>query len=149
MKISIITPTNNPKWLGELYNSIKDSNYLEWVLFPNGGVRVGDIPYDIIRDRRTTLITGNGRTFDERGLVGEIKAYCCEMASGDILVEVDHDDILVEGAIDEIRQAFESHPGISLCYSNCAEFDDETGAPYTYDPQYGWQTRPFEYQGRQ
>lgn len=139
MKVSIFTPTNNTRHLTECYDSIKDQDFHEWVILLNGGARAlefGDprVKWYLAPDR----VAGN---------VGALKKMACGECTGDILLELDHDDLLTPDAIAEVVRAFES-TGCGFVYSNTAEFMDRTRtAAARYGSQYGWDFRPFTFQG--
>jgi SAM-dependent methyltransferase len=136
--ISIFTPTHNTKWLPELYDSIKDQSFDEWVIVVSGT----DIPYSnsgllgIQTDTRIKVFWG----YDEALYVGALKRAACSKCTGDILVELDHDDMLMPGAIDKIREAFED-PEVGFVYSDDGRFVDTNGV-YTpaeaFNPAWGW-----------
>ena len=129
LTVSIFTPTHNPKYLLEAYESIKDQSYNEWVVYPNGGATVEDIPEEIIADNRTVIINPGAEftpKLAEDGLpnIGSVKRYVCSKCRGDILVEFDHDDLMVPPAIDRVREAFEDSD-VVFAYSNTADFNSE------------------------
>jgi glycosyltransferase involved in cell wall biosynthesis len=75
-----------------------------------------------------------------------LKAFACEQATGDILLELDCDDMLAPTAIEEVKAAF-ADPSIGFVYSNCIHaMADLTPYP-RYDASYGWRYREVEFQG--
>lgn len=136
--ISVITPTNNPRYLGEAYESLRGQTYpsWEWVVVPNGGAiwtsnerRVRSVPTDLT------------------GSVGALKRFACEQAKGDIIVELDHDDLLAPNALASIADAFEDRD-VGMVYSNCAEVWEPDWKPNKYSEAYGWRYRPCKMFGR-
>ena len=94
MKFSIITPEHskeNIPFLLELYQSITQQTYKnwEWVVYVNGSCGVSDIPDVIRNDVKVRVIQGTNTTTN----IGEIKNLAFNHGSGDVLVEVDHDEI--------------------------------------------------------
>jgi SAM-dependent methyltransferase len=78
--------------------------------------------------------------------VGTLKAYACEQATGDILLELDCDDLLMPTTIEEVKKAF-ADPAIGFVYSNCIHtMADLTKFP-RYDASYGWTYREVEFKG--
>lgn len=139
MLISIFTPTNNTSWLSDAWSSLIDQNVdFEWVIGLNGSADKSKIPSD---PRVVVVDTG------EWNGVGDAKRKLCERATGEILLELDHDDILAEGALAEVIQAFEDE-SVGFVYSDCAEWIDSTGEPFTYGTDYGWESYPCEIRGR-
>lgn len=139
MKISIFTPTHNTKHLKELYDSIKEQSFDEWLILTNN-VKIGI--QEILNDARVKIVEENSISNN----VGALKRKACFSCSGDILVEVDHDDLLIEGAIDEIRKAFEDEE-IGFIYSNSANFTGNFEPTPKYGAYYGWVHRDFNYKG--
>lgn len=146
MKISIFTATHNPHFLLETYRSIKHQPYDEWVIYPNHGIEISDIPTEIRNDSRTKIVA-NSIMDGLYGNIGAIKQFVCSKCSGDILVELDHDDLLVNNAISRIANAFRN-PDVVFVYSNSAEFDHPGYSPRMYDMSYGWEYRDFYWDGK-
>lgn len=53
LKLSVITPTNDPRWLAECYASLaaQTAPKWEWVIVPNAGVTIPDF-----RDERVRIV---------------------------------------------------------------------------------------------
>lgn len=136
--VSIFTPTNNPQWLGEAYDSIKDQPFSEWVIVPNN-LQTSLPTFD---DPRVKVYPCPQSTSS----VGFLKWFACNQCNGDILVELDHDDLLLPGAIQEIINAF-STSDVGFVYSNSASFRSDFSPTPPYDPNYGWAYRTVEYKG--
>ena len=141
MKISIFTPTHNPKYLAEAYESIKNQSFDEWVIVRPQGL---ELPTELNGDRRIWVADSN--IVKNNTFVGALKKFACSKCTGDILVELDHDDILTEGAIDEIRKAFED-PEIGFVYSNSCNFTKDFEATQPYGSNWGWKVRPYNHKG--
>ena len=137
--ISIFTPTHNPKYLSEVYQSIKDQDFFEWVIIPQG-VEVPDF-----KDERVKIypVPKLGDHY-----VGSLKKYACSKCRGEILLELDHDDLLTSSAIEEVKEAFKD-PEIGFVYSNTVNFKNGFEKPERYNQKYGWEYQPFEYNGHQ
>lgn len=135
-RLSIFTPTHDPRFLADLYASIKDQPFDEWLVLHNNGSRpVG------FKDPRVKEVTAENTP----PLVGALKAEACRRATGDILVEVDHDDLLAPTAIEKVRDALSGPAG--FCYSNTVETDNDFKPRARYSEKYGWRYRPIEYAG--
>ena len=137
--ISVITPTNNPEYLGEAYNSLAAQSLKnwEWIVVPNGGVT-----WECSDKRVKTYPT------DMTGSVGALKRFACERARGDIVVELDHDDMLTPNALAKIAAAFKDKT-VGMVYSNCAEFFMPDWKPNSYKACFGWRYRPREFYGHE
>lgn len=134
MRVSIFTPTHRPTHLTELWESIRDQPFDEWVILANNGAVVPDFG-----DARIQVFQGEGTW------VGDLKHQACSKCTGDILLEVDHDDLLLPGAVQAVKDAFEAHPEVGFVYSNSAYFKDVDGRmepPDRFNLAYGWQYRP-------
>ena len=139
MLISIFTPTNNTSWLPEVWSSLSDQDvHFEWIIGLNGGADRKNIPQD---ERIKIIETGAWAG------VGDAKKKLCEASSGEILLELDHDDTLAEGALKEVLESF-SDPLVGFVYSDCAEWIESTGQPFTYSKDYGWESYPCEIRGK-
>ena len=98
-KFSIITPSHNQKYLRELYDSIAAQTYenWEWILWLNNALYEEDLDEEIREDERVKIF----RTEDPSTSVGYHKHHAFHEGTGDILVEVDHDDILLPECLEE------------------------------------------------
>jgi O-antigen biosynthesis protein len=135
--LSIFTPTHNTKYLKEAYDSIKDQDFDEWVILAQGCEPK-------FKDKRVKVYS-----YPKLGdhYVGALKKECCRLCTGDILLELDHDDLLIDGAAEEVKKAFED-PEIGFVYSNFSNFKDDFQRYEHYDENYGWKYRPFTYKKR-
>lgn len=139
MKLSVFTPTHNSKYLLEAYDSIKDQPFDEWVIVTN---KEAQVQPEIQEDPRVKIYKF------ESDWVGALKKYACSKCTGDILLELDHDDLLMDGAIEEVKKAFKD-PKIGFVYSNTAQFKDDFQKVDRFSFCFGWQYREFEYKGHQ
>lgn len=146
-KFSIITPEHSIKnipFLVELYESIIVQTYdnWEWVLYLNGEVKIKDIPDKICSDERVKIY--NGVTNPN---VGFIKNKAFFLGKGDILVEVDHDDLLSEDCLEELNAAYQD-PEVGFVYSEDLLYDmrgDEYKIPWNTDN--GWTHKWMNFRG--
>ena len=139
MLISVFTPTNNTSWLKEAWDSLQDQEInFEWLVGLNNGADSSNIPVD---PRVKVVELGEWRG------VGDAKRRLCELATGDILLELDHDDVLAEGTLRHVADAF-SDPEVGFVYSDTAEWVDSTGEPFTYSEEWGWSSYPCDVRGK-
>lgn len=153
MKISIITPTNvhpglDKQWgyLLECLSSVLAQTYenWEWIILGNGKANLDDLPMD---PRIRKLWCDKGRLG-----IGALKKEACHHATGEIIVELDHDDILIENCLEEVVKTFRD-PQVDYAYSHAAEFffdrdDQPDWAPQIYNEYWGWQYKDFWWKGR-
>ena len=148
MKFSIITPEHDPAnipFLLELYESIKAQTYTnwEWVIYLNNKCTLAHLPQSIIDHDRVNIHVAE----DDNKNIGHIKNKAFHLGSGEILVEVDHDDVITPNCLEELVKAF-SDPDVGFAYSdNAVLHHKDEFAPY--DSSFGWQHRSFEWNNKQ
>ncbi|HEY3253410.1 MAG TPA: glycosyltransferase [Polyangiaceae bacterium] len=108
----------------------------EWVVLENHG---GRLPEAIAEHPRV-------RVFEDSELegLGALKRACCEQCEGEILFELDHDDLLHPEAL---AKTFEALQRADVAYSDFAEFRDGDWTPDGYRADHGWQHYPVRFQG--
>lgn len=143
MKISVFTPTNNSAYLGQAYESLRAQTHedWEWIVLPNCHASVPGFG-----DPRVKVIGDAMELPEDKTNVGFLKYKACQHCTGEIMVELDHDDFLRHDCLELLAKAFEEE-GADFVYSTFAEFHDKTNAPRTYDPAWGWAYEEYEYQG--
>jgi hypothetical protein len=133
--LSVFTPSHNPKYLNECFDSLlrQTMDEWEWVVLLNKGAR-WEPPCP---DPRVTVVVD-----DEVDGVGSAKRRACDESRGEILVELDHDDLLAPGALEAIRAAYTEHPDLGLVYSHCAQIlEDGRRDDSMFDTANGWEYR--------
>lgn len=116
------------------YGSLLKQTYpnWEWVIIDDSGdddttYSRDLLPLDDPRVRRY-------RQDYRNGYIGATKRYAAGLCTGEILVEVDHDDELTSDCLEKIVNAFKQHPECGFAYGDCAE-------PYAksnFSNWYGW-----------
>lgn len=147
MKFSIITPEHNPKNvfnLIELFESIKAQTYTnwEWILYLNGPCVPDHIPDDIRNHHQVVIHVCNENNTN----IGFLKNKAFHLGTGDILVEVDHDDMITPDCLQELHDAFQDE-SIGFVYSDNAVLHMKNEF-VPYDSIYGWTKRDFEWKGK-
>ena len=122
---SIITPvykTSNIK-LQRLYDSLLDQTYnnWEWIVFDDSPQEHTDT-YNFIdelskKDNRILLFRSNKNS----GIIGEVKKTAFSLGNGDVLVEVDHDDELVDTCLEYLLKTYLLNDEIGFVYGHCCE----------------------------
>lgn len=148
MKFSIITPEHDPgniPFLMELYRTILSQTYYdwEWVIFLNGNATFECIPDEIKSNPKVRLF----RTEDPNKNIGFIKQQAFLLGKGDVLVEVDHDDLLTPDCLDELYHAYQD-PSVGFVYSDDAMLH-MTDRFHPYDSSQNWSWRPFDWEGNE
>jgi SAM-dependent methyltransferase len=140
MKTTVFTPVHKIREseLIQLSNSIQDAD--EWIVLLNG-----DACSKENKEHLETVLGQNASIHlkPEKHNIGYLKGLCCDISTGDVLIEVDYDDYLTPGAIGQIKEAFQN-PDVHFVYSNSVDFiEGEYPKCNTYGAQYGWYTRPY------
>jgi len=146
VKFSIITPTHlKNAFLLDLYNSIKHQSYdnWEWLIFLNGGATPDLIEKEIVTDDKVRIIVST----DENNCVGYNKNKAFHAGNGDILVEVDHDDILTPDCLEELHKAFEDQ-NVGFVYSDNAIWNMKD-ATVPFNEIFGWTYKKINWQGKE
>lgn len=148
MKFSIITPEHrqdNFSFLIELYTSILEQTYTdwEWIIYTNGDVTSKNLPDIITANSKVKVFEDlSGET-----KVGYIKHHAFNLGTGDVLVEVDHDDVLMPNCLEELYKAYSDDPEIGFVYSNNATYKmDGDFVPFT--SHHGWSYTEIEWRGK-
>jgi glycosyltransferase involved in cell wall biosynthesis len=147
--ISVYTPTfNTGDHLREAYQSLKEQTYpnWEWVVMDDCSTdrtpeRLSEIAKEDVRVRPF-------RSMKSLSKIGAAKDAATRMAKGSILVELDHDDMLTETALDQIRRAFESDPEVGFVYSNSSNFFENGQYQRFGDDFWKDRYRETEYRGK-
>lgn len=149
MKYSIITPThskeNLPKLI-ELYATIISQTYInwEWVLLLNGDISAEDLPDFILRNSNVNI-------FEEElpnANIGLIKDVAFNKATGQILVEADHDDMLAINCLEELHKVFSKQKDVGFVYSD-ALLCPEGKEALPYNPDHGWSYKTYNFRGQE
>ena len=132
MLISIFTPSHDIRFLGDAYESLASQSLpdWEWIVLLNKGANWRP-PRE---DPRVHVSRAASRV---RG-IGALKRAACELATGDILVELDHDDVLTRGCLAALAGAFKD-PKVVCAYSDWAQINED-GSPNQdrFDVSNGW-----------
>ena len=139
---SIITPTHNTRHLLRAADSLASQTFkdFEWIIMPNGDAVLPDL--DRLPNHRIV-----NPSDPKSKAIGLYKKECCEVAKGNVLVELDHDDELTPDCLEELYAAFSADPELDFAYSNDADLD-QNFEPFVYGKAFGWDDRPFSYKGR-
>ncbi len=131
-KVTVYTPSHNPQYLDQCWQSLAAQSFtdFEWIVLLNG-----DAEWTPPDDHRIILPP---KPKNQHG-VGYLKMTCCDFASGEYLVELDHDDLLQNDALALIVAAFSTNPDTGLVYSDTAQINAD-GSENTdrFADGYGW-----------
>ena len=135
-KLSIITPTHNPEFLPELEESIKANTFQnwEWIILLNNGAEYKS------SEKRICVFKSEKNSTS----VGALKKEACSFATGDVIVEVDHDDMITPDCLQKVADAFNNEK-VGFVYSDNAKLAEKF---IPYNPYYGWTWKHFEWQNK-
>ncbi len=133
MLVSVFTPSHDTRYLDLAYDSLAQQSLAEWewIVLLNGKATGWKPP---VADERVKVSRAPNRL---RG-VGALKRAACELASGEILVELDHDDVLSRGCLAQVVDALKQ-PGMVFAYSDFAQINEDGSANHDrFDLSFGW-----------
>lgn len=142
-KFSIVSPSHkNTPYLQELYESLVAQTYenWEWILWLNGKFDRKKLPVEIENDERVKIY----QCKEKNPNVGFHKNKAFDLGTGNILVEVDHDDMLTPDCLEELNKAYQDQE-IGFVYSDTAIYDDDF-VPYL--SEHGWTHYTYEFRGK-
>ncbi|AJG99473.1 glycosyl transferase family 2 [Clostridium beijerinckii] len=120
--VSIFTAAYKSKdKIKRVYNSLLNQTYSnwEWIIVDDSGDN--DTTYNqdllILYDPRVRRYRQDHRN----GYIGATKRYAAGICTGEILLEVDHDDELTHDCLEKIVAAFKRHPDCGFVYGDCTE----------------------------
>jgi glycosyltransferase involved in cell wall biosynthesis len=133
MKFSLFTPSHNLKRIDRTIESVKNQSFkdFEWIICLNN---------EAVNHKEELINKLNKAGIDHKILtwsgatdkIGALKKECCKNASGEFLVELDHDDELSSDCLEEINIA-DINNQADFYYSDDIDIVEETGesiAPY-------------------
>lgn len=143
MRFSVFTPTHNTRWLGECYASLlaQTNQSWEWVVIPNATITPADVREVLTRTRanddRVRVVSSPLKG------VGALKRFAVEQCSGDVLVELDHDDTLTPDCLMQLDNAYLKQPD-AFYYSDFVSAGPD-GRCEVYTKYHGWTNYPFSF----
>ena len=146
-KFSIFTGEHDPEnipFLLELYDSILSQTYTnwEWIILTNNGCWPKNIPELIRNNNKVSVIDYRGPSKN----IGRIKKQACMHCTGDILVEVDHDDLITSNCLEELNQAYQDLE-VGFVYSKDAMYDIKNDF-VPFNKNSGWTHDKYSFRGR-
>ena len=139
-RVTVFTPSHHPRYLDDCLRSLLAQTMpdWEWVVLLNQGARWRPET----TDPRVRIIVR-----DEVVGVGAAKRHACAEARADLLVELDHDDVLVPECLAKLVACFDERPEVGFVYSDTAQITEGGGRDETrFAAEAGWRYRD-EYVG--
>ena len=124
--ISVVMPTYNANstWLRAAIESVRGQFYLNWELCIADDASTSDETRRLLQsyvgsDPRIKVVFRA-----ENGHISAASNSALELATGDWVALMDHDDLLPEHALFWVADAIDRHPGIQLIYSDEDKVDE-------------------------
>lgn len=154
-KVSVFTPVYNTgrEKLLRAWRSLREQTYVdwEWVIADDHSTDAGTQQAlgEIACDYRVAIHSLRVPS----GNIGQLKGHLCASASGDILLEFDHDDVLTPDALAWVAAAFRRHPECGVVYTNWSERYENSELCHHYGDTYAfgygrahWETHAQRYE---
>jgi glycosyltransferase involved in cell wall biosynthesis len=141
MLVSVFTPSNNPTWLPEVYDCLKQQTYQnwEWVVVPNGPNASSVIQIiESFNDSRIKLFPLAS------GSIGTLKKFACDNSKGDLFLEYDHDDLITEDCLEEVVKEANKSSDDAFIFSDALTLNPD-GTSQVYGTKYGWHHYKWSY----
>ncbi len=133
MLLSVFTPSNRVRYLDDCYASLAAQSYAdwEWVVLLNGGAGAWRPP---VADPRVKVSRAS-----KVGGVGAAKRAACALGAGEVLVELDHDDVLASNCLERLAEVFAGDPSVVFACSDWAQIgEDGSRNEDRFNPAMGW-----------
>lgn len=140
--LSVFTPSHNPAFLDDCFETLCAQTFddWEWVVLLDKGARWEPSTPD---PRVRTVVD------DDVEGIGAAKQRACAETRGEILVELDHDDLLARHALEAVHRVYAEQPDLGLVYSHCAQvLEDGSRDDSMFDMANGWEYREAVVDGR-
>lgn len=147
--ISVYTPTfNSGDHLKAAYLSLREQTYSNWEWVVMDDCSTDSTWERLIEMQKEDIRVRPFKSGKRIGKIGAVKDAATRLATGSILVELDHDDMLTETCLDELRKAFDADPEVGFVYSNSSNFF-ENGTFQRFEDEF-WKNRyrETEYRGK-
>ena len=150
--VSVFTPAyRTGEKIYRPFLSLKEQTYSnwEWIIVDDsddGGETFRMLKRLAKKDHRIQVF----KPWEHSGMIGKLKNWACSLGKGHILVELDHDDVLTDYALDCVVKGFRQFPDAGFLYTDCAEiFEDGTNFSYRKGWAFGYGSyTDVEYRGR-
>ena len=135
---SVIVPVHNPpeKWLQECIDSVRSQFFADWELILSDDASA-QATSDVLRKNQALDQRIKISFHPSQSGISAVTNRGAELASGDFLVFLDHDDILDFYALSAFAQRLQSKPDTDILYADEDRFDDQYRRLHPgFKPQY-------------
>jgi len=143
MRFTVISPLHKAynQYIGDAYKLLLSQTHTDWelVVVLNNGGKITDI---MKTDSRVVTVN-----VSKDNSIGSLKAFGAAHGTGEVIVELDADDMLTPDCLAELDKAF-SDSSVAMAYSNSAHFDKDWKSS-SYSEYWGWKKRPFFWEGHE
>jgi glycosyltransferase involved in cell wall biosynthesis len=140
-KVTVFTPTyRTGENIMRAFNSMKRQTYgnWEWILYDDSPKEDNNKTFEKCQElAKKDFRIKAFKPHQHSGIIGEVKRNACMLATGDLLLELDHDDELLPRALEYLVRASDQHPECGFFYSDFAEVYPN-GSPLTYGNGWGF-----------
>lgn len=148
--VSIYTGAHNSgRLILDAYESLKEQTYSNWEWI---------VTVDTDHEETLSLLE-DIKSNDSRvkvykipytGKIGSVKDTATRLCTGEYLIELDHDDLLLPSAVEDVKNAFDADKLLGFVYSDCAEitFNGEH-VTYEFDDYWKNQYRVETFNGKE
>lgn len=134
MLLTVVTPTHDPKYLQEIWHSLEAQTLehrWEWLITPTRACAPAVLALPFAKSPRVRVVPYPGIP----GNVGAAKLWAfsraCIEGADQVLVELDHDDLLHPHALELVEHTFLRLPEVGFVYSDSIDWSP-TSALVTY-----------------
>jgi O-antigen biosynthesis protein len=154
-KISVFTPVYNTgrDKLLRTYRSLQRQTYADWDWVIADDHSSDDATLAALREITRDYRVSIHNLAKPSGNIGQLKGHLCSVASGDIFLELDHDDVLTPDALAWVAQALWRHPECGVAYTNWSERYENSDLCHHYGADYAfgygrahWETHAQRYE---
>jgi len=118
--ISVVMPTYNPKpeWLIEAIDSVRNQIYPHWELCIADDASTNPTVHKILTDYQAKDARIKVVFREQNGHISAASNSALEIATGEWIALLDHDDVLAEHALFWVVETINRHPDAGLIYSD-------------------------------
>jgi hypothetical protein len=148
MKLSVFTASHSIERIDYPLDSLIKQTHkdFEWIILLNGKAKKKKTALEK-KLKKTKIDFKVEVVKKDTDKIGYLKKECCSLASGEILVELDHDDALREDCLEKVNEAYLKDETIDFVYSDDYYVETRNGKEEhvaLFGPEIGWSKRTDE-----